>query len=163
MKKLLNILGGALFATSSATVTMNTVSCEKEYTKDDFEKLVKEISNLDESKYTEESIAYLFKILEETTSEVNEGKNINVNYTKLKKAFESLVLKETENGELKEYKLKDLFDNSLFEGDAIKLNIVFDSQLDYENRTKDNSAIRNWIWNQMQKKYISQKFELKKW
>ncbi|AGR41890.1 hypothetical protein [Spiroplasma diminutum] len=143
MKKVLSILGGIMFTTSSTVATVNTVSCDTNYTKEDFEKLVKKIADLDLTKYTTESVDNLMKVMIETATEVADGKNITENYNKLKKAMDSLVLKDNQTGEIKIYTLKDLFKSDIIVNDnTIKLIITYKNQNDYNHYTRNQSAFR---------------------
>ncbi|AUB31539.1 hypothetical protein [Spiroplasma floricola] len=93
MKKLLTVLGSAMLTTSTLGASLNTVSCGENYTLADFQKLLSEIENLEENKYTEESLQNLMIVMIETSTNVILGKSVTKNYKKLKNAMNALVLK----------------------------------------------------------------------
>ncbi|ALD66356.1 hypothetical protein [Spiroplasma cantharicola] len=95
MKKLLTFLSVTMLSTSSVEATFATVSCGETFTRDDLNKLLKEASKIDRTKYTKESYSNMQLAFLEATSAWITNKNISSNYIKLKKAIDDLVLLET--------------------------------------------------------------------
>ncbi|AGR41888.1 hypothetical protein [Spiroplasma diminutum] len=163
MKKTLSILGGIIFATSSTIATVNTVSCDTNYTKEDFEKLVKKIADLDLTKYTTESVDNLMKVMIETATEVADGKNITENYNKLKKAMDSLVLKDNQTGEIKIYTLKDLFESEIIVNDnTVKFTIIYQNEAEYKSKTRNQSSFRRNLYYNISRYYKDLDLDIKR-